>query len=356
MNFIQSQYNKLNQHKFNQQTTNRKKIMAGPDTEEFILIDVNDNNGKVQQAVMFANAQLTHSIIKQSTQNLAGSTTHSVDGWSEITAPSVHSINSTQKQGQGMMIFIAIFPLLFPQQIDSIERVLLYISTILYIAVKESGSTFSIFSGTFLHNPAPMIPNQAEGSDKGYYLINPSASQENTEGPMLSSYDVSTENEEGSNHNQMPNMPLPSSLSSIPDPPNNIERHSIGSVGSRVPFSWAEVTKIQPAFHNDPDNGPKVFNQTPKIRTRYRRKGKDNGIKPNNSNSPRPPPPSAQTDNTRINNEDYPMAAIPECDPYATKADLGRRVRRSGKRGSRLKYPNGRRGGKKNWRKKNQSK
>ena len=128
INFLQSQYNKPNDI----QSTDKKSspIMAGPDSEEFILIDVNDNNGKVQQAVMFANAQLTHSIIKQSTQNLAGSTTHSMDGWSEVTAPSVKSINSTQKQGQGMMIFIAISPLLFPQQIDSIERVLLYISTI----------------------------------------------------------------------------------------------------------------------------------------------------------------------------------------------------------------------------------
>ena len=229
-------------------------------------------------------------------------------------------------------------------------RVSLYISNI-YIAVKESGATFNIFSGTFLQNPAPMIPNHTAGSDKGYYLINPSASQENPEGPIFSSYDVSTENEEGSNHNQMP-LPLPP----IPGPPNNVEKNSIGSVGSRVPFSWAEVTKIQPQFHNDPTTEkPKVFDQTPKIRTRYRlSKVKSDEIKMSASSSPRPPP--NQVDNTRINNEEYPMAAIPESDPYATKADLGRRVRRSGKRGSRLKYPNNRRGSKKNWRKKNQSK
>jgi len=283
--------------------------------EEFILINVNDNNGKVQQQVMFDNAQLTHSIINQSNNtNIAGSV-HSMDGWSEITAPSVRSINSSQRK-----------------------------------AGKESGGAFNIFGGTFLQNPAPLIPglNHTSGSDKGYYLINPSASQENPEGPIFSSYDVST-NSNDHDHNNGGIPPIPSSL-----PPNNIEKHSIGSVGSRVPFSWAEVTKIQPQFHNDlTAEKPKVFDSTPKIRTRYRTKAKANDENGSGAKSNTPKPPV--TDNTGINNEEYPMAAIPESDPCATKADLGRRVRRSGKRGSRLKYPNGRRT-KKNWRKKNQSK
>ena len=80
--------------------------MGDSDIDEFILIDVNDNNGKVQQQVMFDNAQLTHSIINDSNNlNVAGST-HSIDGWSEITAPSVRSINSNQRQG---IIFISIY-------------------------------------------------------------------------------------------------------------------------------------------------------------------------------------------------------------------------------------------------------
>lgn len=302
-------YQSINQQTTKQKARNKKFDIMDSENEEFILIDVNDKNGKVQQQVMFDNAQLTHSIINQSNNsNIAGSI-HSIDGWSEITAPSVRSINSSQRK-----------------------------------VVKESGgSVFGIFGGTFLQNTA--------GSDKGYYLINPSASQENPEGPIFSSYDVSTHSNEHNHDGDMPQIPSP--RNDINNMSNNIERHSIGSVGSRVPFSWAEVTKIQPQFHNDPTaEKPKVFDQTPKIRTRYRAKAKD-GSNGSKSNSPKPP---VVDDNTRINNEQYPMAAIPESDPYATKADLGRRVRRSGKRGSRLKYPNGRRGTKKNWRKKNQSK
>ena len=84
---------------------NRQQIMAGSDTEDFILIINNNETGKVQQQIMFDNAQLTHSIIQQSNSNMAGST-HSIDGWSEITAPSVTSIHSNQKKGMILCNYI----------------------------------------------------------------------------------------------------------------------------------------------------------------------------------------------------------------------------------------------------------
>lgn len=137
------------------------------------------------------------------------------------------------------------------------------------------------------------------------------------------------------------------SLSQFPDPQH--DANTIGSVGSRVPFSWAEITKIQPKFHNELDNfsKPKVFDQshqTLKIATRHQPKG--NAKKQTKSNV-------SKVNNIVDKQEDILMPSIPETDPFANKSDLGRRVRKAGKRGSRLKYPNGKKGGNRNRRKKN---
>ena len=74
--------------------------MAESDNESFILIDVNEQDGKktVHHQVMFENAQLTQSILQSnnsnhSNNNIAGSV-HSIDQWSEVSAPSIKSINS----------------------------------------------------------------------------------------------------------------------------------------------------------------------------------------------------------------------------------------------------------------------
>lgn len=138
-----------------------------------------------------------------------------------------------------------------------------------------------------------------------------------------------------------------------PVSPPNGDANTIGSVGSRVPFSWAEITKIQPKFHNEgvPDNDhqkPKVFDQTPKIATRHPSKN-GMGKATTNPNSKRNQP----TQRSKMERDEIPMPSIPEQDPCANKSDLGRRVRKAhGKRGSRLKYINGKKGGNKNRRKK----
>ena len=191
------------------------------------------------------------------------------------------------------------------------------------------------------------------GSDKGYFMINNNAATQSQEhdGPILSdSTDLNDENDDTNNNTDNNN-----NNNMAPNPRQ--ELHSIGSVGSRVPFSWAEITKIQPQFHNDAVQKPKVFESTPKIKTRYRLKE----VKKNNdnSNAASVKPPVVESNASNLNYNDHNnelMPVIPESDPCATKGDLGRRVRKSGKRGSRLKYPNGRRGTKKNWRKKNQNK
>merc|ERR550525_1245635 len=134
------------------------------------------------------------------------------------------------------------------------------------------------------------------------------------------------------------------SLSHFPDPADRQnDANTIGSVGSRVPFSWAEITKIQPKFHNELDNfsKPKVFDQshqTLKIATRHQPKGSGHGKKQTKSNV-------SKVNNIVDKQEDILMPSIPETDPFANKSDLGRRVRKAGKRGSRLKYPNGKKGG-----------
>merc|ERR1719334_335798 len=147
------------------------------------------------------------------------------------------------------------------------------------------------------------------------------------------------------NHNQYNNMN---------------DANTIGSVGSRVPFSWAEITKIQPKFHNDRSTDsdhqkPKVFDQTPKIELRHLKKQRPN-IEPNNNGNGNKSNASNSKRNsnqrTNIQRDDILMPSIPEADPSANKSDLGRRVRKAGKRGSRLKYPNGKKGGNKNRRKK----
>lgn len=100
---------------------------------------------------------------------------------------------------------------------------------------------------------------------------------------------------------------------------------------SNVLFSWAEVAKIQPTFiapetnlnvsHNkqiDTSNGTQY--------DKLKMKGLDLDTLPEDSN-------------------------IPEADPCATKIDLGRRPHNVGKKGARVKWPNG-----KNRNKKKQSK
>lgn len=264
--------------------------MAESDNDSFVLIE---------QHAISNNAQLTHSILSNKSR------TDSIDQWSEVSVPSVKSMNSIPKR-----------------------------------AIANKQSAFSVFTGTYLQSQPPMIPglnnnnnNNGTSSDKGYYLIN-STSQENA---AIFSSNSTTNDDNTGNINQI----------------NNVNPNSIGSVGSRVPFSWAEITKIQPQFHNENDKEaakPKVFDSTPKILTRHRAKNNVNNNDNNNNNKLHG---KIINDNSTGTDDSNPMPAIPESDPFATKTKSVR-VRRSGKRGSRLKYPNGRRGSKKNWRKKYQ--
>ena len=195
------------------------------------------------------------------------------------------------------------------------------------------------------------MEGSAEGtahlSSCGWHHIacNGSRSVENrsitSNGPIFSSNSTTKEVERcmaamsGSNHS------IP------PDPPQHCnDANTIGSVGSRVPFSWAEITKIQPKFHNesatDTDHQkPKVFDQTPKIATRHLQQSRAPTAKRGTSYK------------AKVAEEDIPMPSIPESDPFANRNDLGRRVRKSGKKGSRLKYANGKKGGNRNRRKRN---
>jgi len=258
--------------------------MAESDNDSFILIEQQCNN-----------VQLTRS-----------PKTDSLDQWSEISVPSVKSINSIQKP-------------------------------------VNTQSAFSVFSGTYLQSQPPMIPglnnnNNGTNSDKGYYLINTTTNTTSQENVAIFSSNSTTNDDNAGNANHI----------------NNVNPNSIGSVGSRVPFSWAEITKIQPQFHNENNkevHKPKVFECTPKILTRHRAKKKIN----NQENNNKPKIINNDSNSTETDNSN-PMPAIPESDPFATKtkSEFGRRVRKSGKRGSRLKYPNGRKGSKKNWRKKYQ--
>eukprot|EP01084_Bolivina_argentea_P077192 139935_1 len=226
--------------------------MAESDNDSFVLIEQLNTEGTVGTA--------------------------SIDGWSEISAPSNKSLPTK--------------------------------------ATTATSAAFSLFNTNYLRTSA----------DAGYCIV-----------PTAISHDLFLSNSTTNDHEE-PQLPVTSNM--------NIRNHSIGSVGSRVPFSWAEITKIQPFFHNDQGaHKPKVFEQTPKIKTRY------------TSDTATLPKQKAQPKAVSINeSSDYydnheMMPSIPESDPFATKSDLGRRVRRAGKRGSRLKYPNGKKG-KKNGRKK----
>jgi len=204
---------------------------------------------------------------------------------------------------------------------------------------------------------APLVvEGSAEGTANinvlGWHHVNSSGSMENcsmtSNGPIFSSNSTTKEVEQ---------LMATVSNSPLPDPPQqqqqmdqNNDNNTVSSVGSRVPFSWAEITKIQPKFHNEAAGDidhqkPKVFEQTPKIATRHLPKHRAPASGPKRGN---------KASRSRAEEEDIPMPSIPESDPFANKNDLGRRVRRSGKRGSRLKYPNGKRGGNRNRRKKNQ--
>jgi len=262
--------------------------------------------------------------------NGAGSVRSSIDGWSEISCPgSAKSTNSHTR--------------------------------------RSSAETFNVFSGTYLHNASAAAHGSVTGtSDKGFCLI--SGTSDN--GAVFSSNSTTFTNDERKNtaRNVRTNAQC-----------------SVGSVGSRVPFSWAEITKIQPRFHHEADDDaksykPKVFDAPTKIATRHSHSvavaapaahRKSPSPSPSTSNLSGSPNPTAankrhkardrdrdRTAAVRDAEEEIPMPSISETDPYATKGDVGRRnMRKSGKRGSRLKYPNGKRGGKANKnvrRKKNQ--
>ena len=109
----------------------------------------------------------------------------------------------------------------------------------------------------------------------------------------------------------------------------NMNNASIASTGSRVPFSYAEITKIKPGFHND--EKPKVFDRkTKRIKTKQNVKN----VKKNAANSKK------KAIEKNANDNELKMPSISETfEP--------RKARRSRKRGSRLK-----RGAKKNWKNK----
>eukprot|EP01084_Bolivina_argentea_P022856 42512_1 len=225
------------------------------------------------------------SFILISSNNNAGSV-HSIDGWSEISIPSNRS-NPIKNAGAAPT------------------------------------NTFSVNTGTYLQNSTTSIPSflhhtNASNSDKGYYLV--SAPIHFSSNNSLT-HDSTNENA-GINTN---NITI--------NPNANINANaSIGSVGSRVPFSWAEITKIQPQFHNQ-TNKPKVFDKTPKIQTRYPEK-KNKPIK-NNTKGIKPIIYNKNSDDT--------MPSIPE----ANTSIITPKRRRS-----RLRYYSGKRN--KRWRKKTQ--
>eukprot|EP01084_Bolivina_argentea_P028323 52664_1 len=262
------------------------------DNDSFILIDAahSERSASIQpnkaSSSDLSTPNTNQLIISnaQLTQSIVSNTT-SMDGWSEISAPA--SLKSQR----------------------------------------------SYTAGSYKDNPFNL-------TEKDYHVIQPKntviSGTNSSENVVFSSKSVSTNNNDNNNGNNSNGNN------------NNVGDASLGSVGSRVPFSWAEITKIQPQFHTDKHNEthkPKVFDQTPTIRTRQRY------IKKNKINDT--DEKMQEPKNHDDKNEDH-LPVIPEANPYATKSDLGKKIRKSGKRGSRLKFPNGRRGSRRNWRKRNQ--
>jgi len=280
--------------------TSSPRTSSMSDKDSFVLVQVNHQNAG-SGSIMFHHAHLAQSVLSNGSGSQEGSChNHSVDGWSEISCPLSHR------------------SMLSKQASCDLE-----------------GSTEGTTGWHHIRcNGSGSIENQSITS--------------NGSRPIFSSNSTTKEVDQCITNAEA----NASSTSMPPDPPqHHNDSNTIGSVGSRVPFSWAEITKIQPKFHNEcaaediDHQRPKVFERTPRIETRHLPQTRSSN---NSANSKPAHKAKAQTPETEI-----PMPSIPESDPLANKSDLGRRVRKTGKRGSRLKYPNGRRGGHRNRRKKN---
>lgn len=293
------------------------------DRESFVMVQLTPSDGHqldIEKNIMFHHAQLAqsvHSVLSNGSGSKEGSCHNQSDGWSEVSCPLSHRSSNS------------------------------LINVMRKASFDLEGST----EGT-----------SQMGGGCGWHHIGSSSN-----GPILSSNSTTKEVElmmdamesMQSMASMVPMAAHNPSLATFAAPPLDraLDRHdanTIGSVGSRVPFSWAEITKIQPKFHNEMDNfsKPKVFDQTPKIATRHQPKGspKKRGGGPVTATTSK----VVESTQSSYQKEDIPMPSIPETDPFANKSELGRRVRKKdGKRGSKLKYPNGKKGGNRNRRKKN---
>mmetsp|Transcript_58059 Transcript_58059/g.92224 ORF Transcript_58059/g.92224 Transcript_58059/m.92224 type:complete len:273 (+) Transcript_58059:163-981(+) len=272
--------------------------MAESDDGSFILIEAtNDNNQPGQQ-------QIQQHVVFATTTNLAAS----IDAWSEVSAPSIKSAHSSKSPKS--------------QQVTSLN----------------------FLSKAIIQNSLTMIPGltatthgkhgHRKGTEEGYLIIPNHGDLDREASPFLSSESY-TEHEDDAD----------SKHAAADDGIHAAHVASVGSVGSRVPFSWAEIAKIQPQFQDD------SATQHTKIQTRYRRTAAlaASNVAPRNI-------ALAPTETRLCEEVEEHMPAIPESDPFATKGDLGRRIRRAGKKGSRLKYPNGKKGAKNSNGKKKQQK
>jgi hypothetical protein len=135
---------------------------------------------------------------------------------------------------------------------------------------------------------------------------------------------------------------------------NKSQSQEVQSALSKSVFSWAEITKIQPEFQKlrpvRQQRGKKPLHfankneQKTKIVTRVfadeqdgnHSNENDDTIDNDDENKP------CQNMLNKFGHPDH-LPDIPE-DPHATKDDFGRKARRAGRKGARIKYPNGRRG------------
>jgi len=110
------------------------------------------------------------------------------------------------------------------------------------------------------------------------------------------------------------------------------------NVTSNIPFSWAEITKIQPSYHKTVSiNKLDIQNALEKSNNSINKKGK-------NENSD-----DDENKNTECVDDKLPKISEEDC--HATKEDFGRTAKRAGKKGSRIKYPNGKKSSRRNNRK-----
>jgi hypothetical protein len=189
----------------------------------------------------------------------------------------------------------------------------------------------AVFAGTYLQHSSlmPGISQNFDVCDDGFFIIDAESAADDDHSVHCSSNSASV----SSNHQQC------SDVVGTRNKATNDTVQSLASSASQVPFSWAEVTKIQPLFHRNQCHQSEQCNVfEPKQPIKALNKIQSAPVSGHTQ-------PQSFANNAKkrskhgVNADDQYLAYIPEADPFATKSDLGRHPRRVSKRRSRLRYP-----------------